>query len=95
MVSKGRTTHEAEQAGTLYAVTNPEYAKYGAQFPAAETPAEAAGCMSWQWDTYSPWYPDGTIFEVRRVISATIGCTYVSEVIATFRFEQGAMKEVQ
>jgi hypothetical protein len=62
MVLEGRTTRKAEEAGTLYEVRNPEYARYGAIFPAAETPAEAAGCMAWPHEAWSVWYPAGTVF---------------------------------
>lgn len=91
----GRTTHAAILAGNLFAVESAEYGPRDSwQFPAAETPAEAVACVNWQWPTYSPWFPDGTVFEVRRVIDAKIGCTYVDVVCTRFVFEHGQMKEV-
>ena len=96
MIAAGRTLRAAQDAGTLYQVSHPQYAVYGQMFPWAETAAEAADGMNWKGEnaTFWHWYPAGTIFEVRRVLKAEIGCTWIAEGVATFRFERGEMTAV-
>lgn len=96
MKLEGRTTAQAVREGTLYEVSNPVYAKHGRQFPAAETPLESVQCMVSQWwPNWAPWFPDGTVFEVVRVLDATIGCVYVdATTVYRFAYSRGQITEV-
>jgi hypothetical protein len=91
MIAEGRTMRAAVEAGTLYQVTGKNWGKYGAEFPAAETPAEAAQFLlnSLESDGICPM--NGERFEVRRVLDSTIGCTVVGPVLYIYHYEKGQL----
>ncbi len=92
MIAEGRTTHEAVVAGTLYQVKGENWGKYGAMFPAAETPREAAemllSCLA-QYDRVCPLH--GERLEVRKVLSATVGCTVIESEPFVYHVNHGGL----